>query len=214
MTAAEPLQHAVQALGSVQSRMVAAMGRAAYWRDEYAAHGMEGLGAGCEQIRAAAETIHNQAVALSGQIEDQAKIAGLVSDTMGPDQVVATLTPVGAELATLGAHCLAGVNRCEDLALLVNRNLEGGQPEWLAEQANRSAGDFRESKRDREAAAGIVADAIQRAREAGGSGASGTGTSAGIGDPLPDPDERLGAKIKNTERLKSRARPRVLPRVR
>lgn len=60
VTAAEPVQHAVLAVGSVQSRTVAAMQRAAYWRDEYATHGMEGLSAGCEQIRAAAETIHNR----------------------------------------------------------------------------------------------------------------------------------------------------------
>lgn len=142
---------------------------------------------------------------LSGHVEDQKRTAGTVTDETGPDAVVTTLTPVHAELGTLGAHCLAGVNRCDDLSALVARNLEGARPEWLVEQANRAAGDFRESKRDLESAAGIVADAIQRAREAGSSGTSDTETTADTGEPLPDPDERLGAKIKNTERLKSRA---------
>ena len=55
--AAGRLDQARRALEDARSRMAAAAKCAEYWRDEYAGHGLAGLGRSCEQIRAAAGTI-------------------------------------------------------------------------------------------------------------------------------------------------------------
>lgn len=165
--AAARLGHAVTALADVRSRMAASMRRAEYWRDEYAGHDLAGLGRSCEQIRAAAEAVHNQADSMITGIGTHTATLATVTDTTAPDQVIATLTPIEQVLAQLATDCLAGTIRCTDLATLITRNLAGGKPEWLHDHAAHAGAHFTHAHAHLTAAAGVVDDAIHHARQAG-----------------------------------------------
>lgn len=199
------LGDATRTLDDIQDRMAASMRRAEHWRDEYTEHGMPGVGRGCEQIRAAAETVHAQARSLAREIGQHATTATTVTDTTEPDQVIATLTPVEHALGTLAAHCLAGTQRCTDLATLAARNLAGAKPEWLVEQATTAGTAFTHARRDLDTATTLAADAIHRARQAGTDDAAtpliprDRETLAYTGMPEPAPEERAGAKTFNAK---------------
>lgn len=211
--AAARLSQAIEALNDVRSRMAGSMKTAKYWRDEFAGHGFEGLGRSCEQIRAAAEAVHTQADSLAAEIGTHTATVTTVIDTTEPEQVIAILTPVERDLDTLSAHCLSGTNRCTDLAALAARNLEGGKPEWLMEQANTAGAHFGQARRHLAAAIAVVGDAIHRAHQAGTAGTTSlspslsppTDTEASVGDSM-DPAERTGARIHDgSQELKSKA---------
>lgn len=186
------LDQATTTLGRAQVRMAFAMRRAEYWRDEFAGHELPGLGASCEQIRDAAETVHDQAGSLIDQIGEQSATAATVTDTTEPEQVISTLTPVEGELRTLSAHCRAGTNRCADLAALIARNLAGGQPEWLLEQAGAAESAFDATRHHIDTATTYVHAAITYAHQAGTDDNT-RQVEARMGPPAPAPDERAGA---------------------
>lgn len=199
------LDHAVRALEGVRSRMAAAMKTAEYWRDEYAGHGMPGLGRSCEQIRAAAEEVHDQAGDMAGTIGAQTAAVTTITDTTEPERVIATLTPVEQALGTRSAGCLAAANRCTDLAALIARNLAGGKPEWLIEQADNARSSFEQTRRHVDTATDLVQNAIRHARHAGTDGGASPmiprdhEVDARTGTPEPTDVERAGYRTVNEE---------------
>lgn len=199
------LDQATTTLGRAQVRMAFAMRRAEYWRDEFAGHDLPGLGASCEQIRDAAETVHDQAGSLIDQIGEQSATAATVTDTTEPEQVITTLTPVEGELRTLSAHCRAGTNRCADLAALIARNLAGGQPEWLLEQAGAAESAFDATRHHIDTATTYVQAAITYAHQAGTDDNPKPlvphveESEAYQGMPLPTHEERAGYRVVNEE---------------
>ena len=199
------LGRAKRALDSVRSRMAASAARAGYWRDEYAGHGMPGLGRSCEQIRAGADEVHDQAGDMIATIDTQTATATTITDTTEPDRVIAILTPVEQALSTTSAGCLAALNRCTDLAALIARNLAGGKPEWLIEQADHASRYFEQARREVDEAIGLVNNAILHARQAGAAGdispmiPRDREIEARTGTPEPAPEERAGYRVVNEE---------------
>lgn len=199
--AAALLDRAVQALEAARSRLAASVTRAEYWRDEYAGHDWAGLGHSCEQIRAGAEDVYDQATGLAAETGSAAAAVTTVTDTTEPERIIAILTTVQQPLSTVSAGCSAAVESCADLATLIAHNLAGGQPEWLIEQVTTAGTDFDQARRAVDEATGLVKNAIAHAQQAGTARVTVTlvphsgETVAYVGEPLPSPDERTGAKI-------------------
>lgn len=160
----------------------AALDQVAAIQKYYASGGLLGIVGNLDRVRTALETIRPRPMSLAGTADSLARQILSITGETTPDQVIAILTPVAADLARTATGTPELDRALADIQALTHEVLAGGSPEHLIGKVQTVRDTLAPARTALHAAHAIATEEIELARQAGDSGpggASSAGPAAG-----------------------------------